>query len=196
MRFWVRARRAVLILSVSLLALFVLTLLTQNTSVSLPSIVSGTTASVVLSMFVPLVAVSGLLGCLDSRLPAAEASGVRPVALLDAALSAGTVVAASAAGLGAALLIGDRDVATVGRNTAFLVGVALLARAFFGQKAALVPVAWLMTVVFLGFRSRLDPYPWTILPEPIGAPHAAAGSALAFLVGIAAQLIISTRKLP
>ncbi|MEU4656728.1 hypothetical protein AB0G32_22775 [Streptomyces sp. NPDC023723] len=195
MRFWLRARRAALIMPACVVALFILTLLTQNASVGLPNLVSGSSASVVVSMFVPVVVVSGLVGCLDSSLSAAEASGVRPIALMDAALSAGSVLAASAAALGAALLIGDWDAASVGRNTAFLVGIALISRAVVGQKAVLVPIAWLMAVVFLGFRSRLDPYPWTILPEPVGAPHAAVGAALALAAGIAAQLSISTRKL-
>jgi hypothetical protein len=195
MRFWLRARRAALVLPACLLALFVLTLLTEGASVGLPSFFTGSSANVVLPMFVPVVVVSGLLHCLDSRLPAAEVSGVRPVALMDAALSVITVLVASAAGVCVAALVADRDAATVGRNTAFLIGIALLARAFIGQRAALIPVSWLMTVVFLGFRTRLDPYPWTVLPEPVGAPHAAAGAALALVAGISAQLSISTRKL-
>jgi hypothetical protein len=188
MKWWFKARRAHSVLAACLVGLFVLTLLTHDTTVALPSLLGGSTAHMVLPIFLPMLAVVGLMTCLESRLLAPEVSGTRQVPLMDAALAAGVVAVASLLGVITWLLSGDREAAALGRNAAFMVGLMLVARAVVGQPGVMVPVAWLMAIVFLGFRSIRDPYPWTILPEPVTAPHAAAGAAMMFAVGIAAQL--------
>ncbi|MGW2410124.1 hypothetical protein ACWCXK_37245 [Streptomyces sp. NPDC001739] len=156
-------------------------------TVLLPSIMAGV-HPVALLMFTPVPVVVGLVMCLDSRLPSAEASGIRPTHLMDAALSGAAVTGAIALSLVIGTLIGSDQVIAAGRNTTFLVGIALCVRALAGQPAVMAPVGWIMLVVFFGCRTSSDFYPWTILPEPLNAGHAAAGASLAFVAGIAAQL--------
>ncbi|MFG2479124.1 hypothetical protein [Streptomyces fagopyri] len=86
------------------------------------------------------------------------------------------------------MALGDGVVITVGRNTLFLIGLMLCSRALFGQPGSLLPVAWILAVCLCGFRPGNDPYPWTILPEPVSAPHAAVGALLMFTAGLITQI--------
>lgn len=186
MPLWGKARRVHVVLPLALGVFVLLVLLVQNTQIALPSITGR--SQVALSLFVPLPLVVGLMMSLESRLPAAEASGVRPVAVLDAALTMATLVAAVILSWGAGVLFGLPQAAAAGRNALLLTGLMLCARALVGQPAVMIPVAWLILVVFVGFRGPGDPYPWAVVPEPAGAFRAAICSVLVFLAGLLIQL--------
>ncbi|MFJ2648594.1 hypothetical protein ACIO1C_17895 [Streptomyces sp. NPDC087420] len=190
---WIKARRAHTLLPAVLAAFTLLVTFVQDTSVYLPSF--GGAAHVALALFIPVPLVAGLMLCLESRLPAAEISGVRRISLLDAALTVATMVTAIVCALTVDALLDVPLAAATGRNTLFLTGLMLCGRALLGQPGVMIPVAWLFLVVLAGFRSSNDPYPWTIVPEPPGAPHAALGAVLVFTLGILVQLR-TPRKLP
>ncbi|WP_223732919.1 hypothetical protein [Streptomyces purpurogeneiscleroticus] len=183
---WLKARRVPTVLTAAFASFVALMFLVQNTVVVLPSFVGR--PQVALSFFVPIPLVAGLMLCLESRIASAENSGVRSVALLDAALVAATMAASVLASVSAGLLLHAPQTATTGRNALFLTGLMLCGRAVVGQQAVMLPVAWLLLVVFVGFRNTGDAYPWTIVPEPVGALHALIGAVLMFVIGALTQL--------
>ncbi|WP_251060143.1 hypothetical protein [Streptomyces sp. ISL-100] len=174
-------------------AFLVFLLLIQDKASALPSFGSSGSVTVRLAVFVPIPLVAALMMSLESRMKAPEISGIRRVALRDTALVVAVVAAAVSASFALGALTGSQVAQAAGRNVAFLTGLMLLGRALFRQSGALLPTAWLMTVVLVGFRTSNDPYPWTIVPEPVGAPHAAAGAVLMLIVGILAQLRTSRK---
>ncbi|WP_147472812.1 hypothetical protein [Streptomyces triticirhizae] len=185
MSWWWRTRRAHVLLPLGLASLALLALVLRDNTAGLPSFsVSGSSETRIM-LFAPIPLVALLALCLDSRLPAAEDTGVRPVRRMDTAL-VGLVMAASVV---VCLPLGwwlDADaVRAAGRNTVFFVSLLLLLRPFAGQAAVLAPLTWLMTVVLLGFRRPNDPYPWTVVPEPSGAAHAALATVALLLAGVA-----------
>ncbi|WP_328871027.1 hypothetical protein OHT76_13380 [Streptomyces sp. NBC_00287] len=187
MMWWVKARRAHTVLP-SALGLFALLLVVfQGDSVALPSLTAGAT-QVVLALFIPVPLVSGLAMCLDMRLHADESTAVRPVKYMDSGLVVAVSVFAAAMSALAGVALEDAVTEAVGRNTLFLTGLMLIGRALFGRPGVLLPTAWILAVCLCGFRPGNDAYPWTILPEPLGAPHAAAGAMLMFGAGLIVQI--------
>ncbi|MEE1766038.1 MULTISPECIES: hypothetical protein [unclassified Streptomyces] len=184
---WVKARRAHTVLAGSLAGFFVLILTFRNGTVTLPSLTISS-GLVPLALLAPVPLVSGLLLCLESRLAGPEATAVRGVEKLDAALIVGVMAVTVVMGGLTGLALDSPPTVTTGRNALFLTGLALCARPVMGLPAVMVPVAWLVTTILCGFRATNDPRPWTIIAEPITAPHAAAGAALVFLVGLIIQL--------
>ncbi|MEW5625889.1 hypothetical protein AB1388_04820 [Streptomyces hydrogenans] len=185
---WLLTRRAHVFLAIGMASFLALVLMFQDKSSALPSFGSTGSVTVRLTVFVPIPLVAALMMSLDSRLRAPEISGVRRIDLRDVAITLGTVAVAVVASYAAGAVVGSQVAQAAGRNVAFLTGLMLLGRALFGQGGALFPTAWVMAVVLVGFRTTNDPYPWTILPEPLGAPHAAAGAALMLAVGVFAQI--------
>ncbi|MFG2760690.1 hypothetical protein [Streptomyces wuyuanensis] len=183
---WLKARRARATLLAGWGAFVVLLALLHDTRAILPSLTG--TAQVALSLFAPVVLIAALMLCLESRLPAAELSAVRRVAILDTVLIVAAMAAALLGSAAVSVLTGAPQAATAGRNTLFLTGLMLCGKAVLGQPGVMVPVAWLLAVVGGGYRSSGDPYPWTIVPEPLGAWHAAAGAVLVFALGVAVEL--------
>lgn len=190
---WAKARRAHSVLPAALALFIVLLAVVGDGTVVLPSLMGGS-GHVMLMLFIPVPLVAGLQWCLESRLAAPELSGVRPVHLFDAGLCLALVAATLALSVVVGAFVGSWEPVTAGRNTLFLIGVMLVARPLLGTPAVLAPVAWLMAVALVGFRPGNDPYPWTVLPEPLSAPHAAAGAVLTFTLGLAVQ-IRSSRNL-
>ncbi|WP_432016234.1 hypothetical protein [Streptomyces hydrogenans] len=185
---WLLTRRVHVFLAIGMASFLALVLMFQDKSSALPSFGSTGSVTVRLTVFVPIPLVAALMMSLDSRLRAPEISGVRRIDLRDMAITLGTVAVAVVASYAAGAVVGSQVAQAAGRNVAFLTGLMLLGRALFGQGGALFPTAWVMAVVLVGFRTTNDPYPWTILPEPLGAPHAAAGAALMLAVGVFAQI--------
>ncbi|MBA2949277.1 hypothetical protein [Streptomyces himalayensis] len=181
-------------MAASLAAVAALALIFQDGTVRLPSltVASGT---VVLALFIPIPLVAGLMTSLESRLPGPEATGTRHVQAMDAALVIAAVALTTLLCIGLGAALGSSSSYTVGRNSMFLTGLMLCARPLMGRPAVMMPVAWLITTVLCGFRPGNDPRPWTIVPEPPLAPHAAVGALLTFLIGIAVQLHTSSRTL-
>ncbi|MGW6602190.1 hypothetical protein [Streptomyces sp. NPDC055036] len=188
---WIKARRAHTVLPAALTAFALLVILVQDTSIILPSTLG--TSHVALSLFIPIPLTTGLMMCLESRLPAAEASGTRAVQSLDAGLAIVVMGVAVAMSVLAGALFDLPQAGTAGRNALFLTGLMLCGRTLVGQPAVMIPVAWLVIVVLIGFRNQNTPYPWTIIGEPLGKPHAAAGAILMFIAGIIIQLRTSRK---
>ncbi|MFE9612576.1 hypothetical protein [Streptomyces sp. NPDC006012] len=186
MIYWFKVRRAHTVLPAAIVAFAILAALVQNVTIMLPSIMGR--SQVALSLFIPIPLVAGLMLSLESRLSSFEMSGSRPVQVLDALLvlaCAGTALLSSAF---VGFLFDVPQISTAGRNACFLMGLMLCGSAFAGEAAVMFPVAWLLLVVFFGFRGPGDPYPWTIIPEPRGTLHATVGSTLLFAVGNLIQL--------
>jgi hypothetical protein len=181
MYWWIKARRAHTHVTVATVVFGVLTAMVGNQTVFLPAITTGSTVSARLELFVPVIVTAVLMTCLESRLQAPEVSGTRGIPSLDATLTisvmAVCVALAYAAGQPAA-----------GRNTLFLAGLMLTTRTIIGQAAVMVPIAWLLAVIFVGYRTPSDPYPWTVVPEPANAPHAAGAALVMLAVGLACLL--------
>jgi hypothetical protein len=178
MRLWIKTRRAHTHITVALLGFVSLIAMLGDRTVLLPSFSSGSAVSTRLALFIPVIITAALMTCLESRIHAPEASAARHIPARDAAL---TIVVVGVC-LAAAYAIGQP---TAGRNALFLSGLMLTARALVGQAAVMVPIAWLMAVMFVGYRSPGDPYPWTVVPEPAEAMHAAAASLVMFAIGLA-----------
>ncbi|MGY3204956.1 hypothetical protein [Streptomyces sp. TE5632] len=193
MSWWFKARQAHTCLPVAVFALLVLVTVVQDLHVVLPSFSLTGENKLPLMLFVPIPLLAGLMVCLESRLMEAELTGTRRIAVLDLALSVGTVAVAQAVGSSVGHWYGTVHPEQLGRNTAFLVGLMLCGRALWGQPAAMLPVLWAAAVTMVGFRSPRDPYPWTVIPEASGTWYATTGAALLFLVGLAAQFFTARR---
>ncbi|MEU6513599.1 hypothetical protein [Streptomyces sp. NPDC046978] len=192
MRWWVKARRAYVVLPLSLACFLILSAVVQDTSVMLPSITGN--KQVTLSLFVPVPLLCGLMMCLESRLPAPEVSSTRVVPLMDAALVFAVLGTGLMCSILGSLFLDMPLAGATGRNACFLGGIMLLGRAIMGQPAVMLPVAWVVLVTFVGFRGPGDPYPWALVPEPGSDAIAATVATLAFLIGTLANLR-SSRKL-
>lgn len=195
MTWWLKARRAHLLLLPGLAAFTALALAFHDAALVLPSLTLTSGTRTQLMMFVPVVLLVALGRCLDNRLPAPENSGARPVHLLDLALLTAVLLAATLVGCLVGALLDSDTAWTLGRNTAFLTGLMLCARVFVGAPAILLPVAWIMAVTLVGFRTWTDPYAWAVMPEPLSSPHAALAAGLLLIAGMLAQLHASRREL-
>jgi hypothetical protein len=187
---WFKARRGHVLLPLAMVVFATGLYAVQSNTVLLPSLTGS--PRIALSLFVPIPLLAFLMAALESRLPAAEASGVRSMTRLDNGLVTAVVVAAVLCSVLVAAAQGSAQATTSGRNVAFLTGLMLLGRAWGGQTAVMVPVGWLLTVVLIGFRGNL-PYLWTVIALPPDNVFAAAASLVAFALGLAAQ-IRSSRK--
>lgn len=192
MLWWLKARRV----PTQLLALYgvfiVMVLLLQDVVADLPSFITAGGNPVVATLIAPVPLYAGLMVSLESRLPAAEDTGVRPVLALDVALVLLVVAGAGLAGLVIGSALDSPSALAVGRNTSFLVGLMLCTRPLFGPAAVMTPVVWLLAVMLFGFE-RGHPYFWSVLPRPNGDPIALSAAALALALGITCQLAFRRR---
>ncbi|WP_221362192.1 hypothetical protein [Streptomyces beigongshangae] len=190
MRWWIGARRAGFTVPLALATFLLPLLAVQNIRVALPSLIGS--PQIALTLFVPVPLVACLMHLLESRVPAPEDSGVRPVARYDAALVTAVAVAALCCALLVNALGGTQEAAAAGRNVLFLTGLLLLGHTLFGPSAVMVPVAWLVLVVGIGFRGNVPRW-WTVVPQSAHDVPAAAVSLLMFAAGLTA-LIFAPRK--
>ncbi|MFD3611367.1 hypothetical protein ACFWXA_25480 [Streptomyces atroolivaceus] len=184
MRMWLKTRRAP-VLAAALAAYAALTAAVGDTLVDLPSL--GSDAARPLVLFAPLLACTGLALSLSSSLPAAEASGSRPVARFDQALILATVLASVAVAYTVSVLLDAGSANTAGRNTAFLAGLMLCVRRMAGHEvAAITPVAWVITMMLIG-NSGGDgrPHPWTVVLMPPDHVPAALAATVILALGTA-----------
>lgn len=186
MRWWVKTRRAHTALPASLMAFLIMAVAIQDSLAALPS-VTNNVDPVPLMLFVPLPLVIGLMYCLDSRLDGPEISSFRRVRLLDVGMVLVTVAIVEAISLILGHLLHSVQMATTGRNTAFLVGMMLFVRALVGQPAVLAPVVWVVIVLLFGFQIGNEPYAWTILPQASNSLNAGTISIAVLVIGIGAQ---------
>ncbi|CAL9561880.1 hypothetical protein [Streptomyces sp. Tu 3180] len=191
MRWWFKARKGHTLLPLGLAVFAVALYAMQDTTVLLPAILGR--PRVALSLFVPVPLLAFLMAVLESRLPAAEASGVRSMTRLDNGLVTAIVAAAVLCSVLIASVQGTAAATTGGRNAVFLTGLMLIGRAWAGQAAVMLPVGWLVTVVLVGFHANNTPRPWTVIALPADDVFAAAASLVVFAIGLAAQ-VRSSRK--
>ncbi|MFG3123253.1 hypothetical protein ACGFYO_14725 [Streptomyces sp. NPDC048201] len=189
-RWWFKARRGHALLPLAMVLFAGGLYAVQDTSVLLPALTGA--PRVALSLFVPVPLLACLMAVLESRLPAAEVSGVRSVTRLDNLLVVSVAALALLCGVLIATLNGTSTAVTCGRNAVFLTGLMLLGRAWAGHTAVMIPVGWLVTVVVVGFRGNV-PHLWTVIALPAANLFAAAASLIVFAAGLAAQ-IRSSRK--
>ncbi|MFD8806548.1 hypothetical protein [Streptomyces sp. NPDC059597] len=185
MRLWLTARQFPY-LALALVACAALTAAAGDTAVALPSL--GSSAARPLVLFAPLLVCTGLVHCLGSALPGAEASGSRPVARFDQALIVATVLLTIVVAYAVAVFLDAPTAHTVGRNTAFLTGLMLCARRLAGpQPAAVAPVAWVITVMLIGNAgANGQPYPWTVVLMPPDHLPAALAATATLALGVLA----------
>lgn len=183
MRWWIKTRRVATLVAAGAALSTLLGALVGGRQLVLPSLFSGAQAAV-LVVFLPIPVVACLALSLESRLTAFEASSVRTVPVLDAAL----VLTTLASCLLVSWAFQSSTAVCVARNAAFLTGLMLLTRPLARQAAVMVPVIWIALVVFLSKRPWPDPDPWTVLPEPASAPHALLAAAAALTAGLLIHL--------
>lgn len=191
MRWWFKARKGHTLLPLALAVFLGALYAVQDTTVLLPSIVGS--PRVALSLFVPVPLLAFLMAALESRLPAAESSGVRSLARLDNSLITAVMAAAVLCGVLVAAVQGTAAATTGGRNALFLTGLMLIGRAWVGQAAVMVPVGWLVTIAVVGFRGNL-PYAWTVIALPADHVFAAAASLIVFAIGLVSHTRSSRRS--
>ncbi|MFF5143627.1 hypothetical protein ACFY6U_28490 [Streptomyces sp. NPDC013157] len=183
MRWWLKARRALTVLTGLIVLSMGLTVWIGGEYVLLPSLFSNSQQAV-LTVFLPIPVVAALSLSLDSGLAAVEAAAVRCVPARDVLL----VLAATAACLLLAGVFRSAAGVSVARNAAFLTGLMLLARPWARQAAVTVPLAWIALVVFFSHRPYPDPDPWTVLPEPAASVHAAVAAVAVLTAGLTVLL--------
>lgn len=189
MRWWLKTRRTFTVLTALSMVTMALTVWIGGQTVALPSFFSSSQRAV-LTVFLPIPAVAALSLSLDSRLAAFEMTAVRFVPGRDVLL----VLAALTGCLLFAGIFWSPTGMTVTRNIAFLTGLMLVARPWARQAAVMVPLTWIALVVFFSHRPYPDPDPWTVLPEPATAVHAAIAAMVVLMAGL--TLLSRTRQEP
>jgi len=179
MRWWLKTRRTFTVLTVAIVLSMGLTVWIGGEYVLLPSFFSNSQQAV-LTVFLPVPIVAALSLSLDSRLTAFEEAAVRPVPARDVLL----ILAALTVCLGLAGVFWSATGVSVARNAAFLTGLMLLARPWARQAAVMIPVVWIALVVFFSHHPYPDPDPWTVLPEPAAAAHAAVVALVVLAAGV------------
>ncbi|MDI3418040.1 hypothetical protein [Streptomyces luteolus] len=183
MIWWLRQRGALGLLPGALLAFAVSVVLTLHVVLVFPAFLGDHTMATQLSNFLCLIPSVALVVCLERRMPSVERSAVRRLDARDVALVAGFALLATGVAMTMAIF-GPDELWTAARNNLLFCGFALGAWPLLGHRATLLPAFWMMQAMFLGGRSRNDPYPWVIVTEEPGVVHAAAGAAAVFLAGV------------
>jgi hypothetical protein len=194
MTWWIKARQVVPVLGAGLIAIAVAAWLFTDVSASLVSwTVSHQTVPVL--TFAPLILAAALAFSLDSRLPEAEVTAIRPVSTMDTFLISSAVA-------GALIIAGTAYAAThidealvLARNTLFLTGLMLIARSFIARGGIVVATGWVFVVILVGRRTPVEYFPWAITGLPIGTPHATITAVAAITLGVLLTFL-TARKLP
>jgi len=193
MWWWLKARRAHTVLPATLSVFVVLLAVMRDSSADLPALIPAFSGPVVTVLLVPVPVCAGMMMCLDSRLDAAEDSGIRPVALLDGALVLVLLFTAAALAAGVGDLAHSWAAQEAGRNTAFLCGLTLCLRPLMGMRAVLIPVVWIMAVAETGYRYG-HPLAWTVIARPLSDPYAATATAAVAAAGLTGYLLTATSE--
>ncbi|MEV6356109.1 hypothetical protein [Streptomyces hydrogenans] len=151
-----------------LVAFALLTALSHDQFVALPGLLGPGTSLLFLMNIVPLIITGTLTHGLAQRLPESEETGTRAVRRYDAALVSLTVAASVATAWSIGHLSHSAAATEAGRNTLFLVGLALLGGAIRPQLASVAPVTWVFVTAFAGYRDFRRPWPWAVTLHPAG----------------------------
>ncbi|MFD5697406.1 hypothetical protein [Streptomyces lasiicapitis] len=187
MIWWVKARRLLPVLLPGIGALTLIVAVAHDRAIELPGMLTAGANRVFLMQLIPLVITSTLAHCLTQRLDEAEAVATRNLRRLDVLLVVACVLTVALVGLVIGAASGSDEAAMVGRNTAFLTGVMLLAEALHPKAAVVAPVGWVFIIMFLGHSDYHSPWPWAVtLHAPSNLPALAVCS-LVFIGGLIAQ---------
>lgn len=192
MIWWLRQRGALELLPGALLAFVLGVSLTGGVEFVFPSFLGQYATVTELSNFVTLIPSVCLIACLERRMPSVERSAIRRIDARDIILVSGFALLVTAVAAGMSLLGSDAP-AVAARNNLLFCGLALGAWPLMGHRAPLLPVFWMIQAMFLGGRSRDDPYPWVIVTEAAHVTHATVGAAAVFLAGLLSLLCFAPR---
>ncbi|MCT7351393.1 hypothetical protein N4P33_04310 [Streptomyces sp. 15-116A] len=192
MIWWLRQRGALGLLPGALLAFVLGVGVTGGVTLVLPAFIGHYATVTELSNFVSLIPSVCLIACLERRMSPVERSAVRRLDARDVTLVSGCALLATASAAALALL-GSAAALTAARNNLLFCGLALGAWPLMGHRAPLLSVFWMIQAMFLGGRTRDDPYPWVIVTEESHVPHAALGAAAVFLTGLVSLICFAPR---
>ncbi|WP_406863700.1 hypothetical protein ABZO31_26025 [Streptomyces sp. HUAS MG47] len=192
MIWWLRQRGAFGLLPGALLAFVLGVVMTGGVELVFPAFIGHYAMVTELSNFVSLVPSVCLIACLERRMPGVERSAVRRIDARDIMLVSAFALLASAVAAGMSL-VGSEATLTAARNNLLFCGLALGVWPLTGHRAPLLPVFWMIQAMFVGGRSRDDPYPWVIVTEAADVTHASVGAAAVFLAGILSLMCLAPR---
>ncbi|MDX3386013.1 hypothetical protein PV682_31825 [Streptomyces niveiscabiei] len=188
MTFWCKARRVQAALVPALAAFALLVAVAHDQYVRLPSLLTAQGNRVFLLQLVPLVVSSALAHSLAQAVTDVEATAQRRVRALDAAMITAVAATAVLASLLVRAVSGSGEASMAGRNTLFLVGLMLVARAVREQAATAVPVGWVLAVMFVGYRDFHRPWPWAVTLHPADFLPTSGFCLLVFAAGLVAHV--------
>ncbi|MEU3555105.1 hypothetical protein [Streptomyces fragilis] len=165
---------------------------TGGVILAFPSLLGHYGTMTELSNFVALIPSIALVACLERRMPAVERSAVRRLDTRDVLLVSGFALLATAAAAAMSLLESPTTLVAA-RNNLLFCGLSLGAWPLLGHRAPLLPVFWTIQAMFVGGRSRNDPYPWVMVTEAAHVTHATAGSLIVFLAGVLSLVCCTPR---
>ncbi|WP_274558984.1 hypothetical protein [Streptomyces spiramyceticus] len=192
MIWWLRQRGALGLLPGALLAFVLGVSMTGGVAVVFPSFMGRYAMVTELSNFVSLIPSVSLIACLERRMPSVERSAIRRLDARDIMLVSGFALLVTAVAAGMSLL-GSEATLAAARNNLLFCGLALGAWPLMGHRAPLLPVFWMIQAMFLGGRSRDDPYPWVIVTEAAHVTHATVWAAAVFLAGLLSLICFAPR---
>lgn len=195
MIWWLKVRLAPTVLAAALVGYTLLLLVVRDGVVILPAISVNAGNTVPLASFLPLLVAGPLAHCLDSRQPHAELTGTRRTAWMDTSLAAAAMGVVLAMTVLVSVVTEADATWQAGRNTLFLTGLMLTARAGLGRAGVAIPLLWIFAVILLGRRTSSAFHAWAVTALAPGTRHATAAAALSITIGVAATYI-TARKLP
>ncbi|MFF1376381.1 hypothetical protein [Streptomyces sp. NPDC058308] len=187
MIWWIKARRLLPVLLPGTVAFTLIVAFAHDRAIELPGVLSAGGNRVFLMQITPLVITSTLAHSLDQRLVEAEVVTTRNLRRLDTLLITACVLAAVVAGLIIGVPAGNDEATTVGRNTAFLTGLMLLAAAVHPKASTVAPVGWVFVIIFLGYADFQRPWPWAVTLHSSSNIPALALCSIVFVGGLVAQ---------
>jgi hypothetical protein len=184
MIWWLKARRVHPFLTIGMVAYTAAALLVQDITILLPVFTLSTSGLTQLAFFTPVIVIGTLAQVLDNRLISAETSGVRRIRLMDTALISATITTILLVTTVGAWITGSEAVLTTGRNTCFLIGLMLCARALANRAGIILPLAWIFIVIFFGRKTSTSYYEWAITAQPAASLFPAACAFVALGLGL------------
>ncbi|WP_051820152.1 hypothetical protein [Streptomyces sp. NRRL S-920] len=189
MIWWIKARRLRPVLVPGTAACILLVALAHDQAIELPGMLSASANQVFLMQLTPLLVTSTLAHCLNQRLDEAEVLATRNLRRLDIGAVLTCVSAVAVAGVAIGAAAGSDEATTIGRNTAFLTGLMLLAEAVHPKAVTVAPAGWVFAIMFLGYSDYHRPWPWAVtLHSPPNIPALLVCLAV-FLGGLIAQAL-------
>lgn len=194
MNWWHRAHATPFTAAI-LIATMLLVPLVGGASLPIPSLLTGMSAGVPVSLVLPAVPAVLTLYTLNRVPHVYETTAVRPVNRYQAATSTAAILLATALGIGAAYATDSSTPLAAARNFTGYLGIGLIVQYLTGPlyapvTIALVPV--LCALIGLGPGGR--PFSWTWPLHEAASPIAATTSLLLVAAGIATTTLFGPRR--